>query len=111
MANGGWLCARPAGSLAASIVERTGPVVFSEPARWFSDALTREVERLDLTVTLVATRGGVVNSLRLTSPLRVLEGIFFRSSDSLLPPVVVPLAHDLTVRGGDAVGRPRAVSS
>jgi len=54
-------------------------------------------------VEVLATRTGVVNCLRLTSPLRVFGDISFRSSDSLMPPVVVPLAADLAVRAGDGV--------
>jgi predicted RNA methylase len=52
---------------------------------------------------ITATHSGVVNSLRLTSPMQVLGSIEFKSSDSLMPPVVVPLPRDLTVRAGDAV--------
>jgi predicted RNA methylase len=58
---------------------------------------------IDQDVDVVATRDGVVNSLRLTSPLQVFDSISFRSSDSLMPPVVVPLQEDLTVKAGDVV--------
>jgi hypothetical protein len=44
-----------------------------------------------------------VNSLRLTSPLQVYQGIRFDFSDSLMPPVVVPLQEDLAVLTGDIV--------
>jgi predicted RNA methylase len=58
---------------------------------------------IDEDVDVVATRDGVVNGLRLTSPLQVFGLISFRSSDSLMPPVVVPLPEDLTVRAGEVV--------
>jgi predicted RNA methylase len=58
---------------------------------------------VDHDVDVVANRNGIVNSLRLTSPLQVFGGISFRSSDSLMPPVVVPLAEDLMLRAGDVV--------
>ena len=58
---------------------------------------------IDQDVDIVATRDGVVNGLRLTSPLQVFDGISFRSSDSLMPPVIVPLQEDLEVQGGDVV--------
>lgn len=58
---------------------------------------------VDRSVEVLATRTGVVNSLRLTSPLRIFGDISFRSSDSLMPPVVVPLARDLAVHAGDVV--------
>ena len=54
-------------------------------------------------MSIVATQSGLVNSVRLTSPMRVLGSIEFHSSDSLMPPVVVPLPRDLTVRVGDVV--------
>lgn len=46
---------------------------------------------------------GILNSLRLTSPVQVYEDIMFEGSDSLMPPVVVPLREDLSVRAGDRV--------
>jgi predicted RNA methylase len=55
------------------------------------------------TIEIEATCTGFVNSLRLTSPLKILEGISFQSSDSLMPPVVVPLKQDLEVRTGEVV--------
>jgi predicted RNA methylase len=58
---------------------------------------------IDQSQNVVAARSGVVNSLRLTSPLRVFGSISFRSSDSLMPPVVVPLKEDLEVKAGDVV--------
>jgi predicted RNA methylase len=53
--------------------------------------------------TLIASRSGVVNSLRLTSPLLIFRDIRFQSSDSLVPPVIVPLQQDVEVRAGDSV--------
>lgn len=52
---------------------------------------------------ITATESGVVNSLRLTSPMRVFGAIEFKASDSLMPPVVVPLPEDLEVSAGDLV--------
>lgn len=52
---------------------------------------------------IVATESGLVNSLRLTSPMRVYGAIEFNSTDSLMPPVVFPLPEDLEVSAGDAV--------
>jgi predicted RNA methylase len=54
-------------------------------------------------VELQATRSGIVNSLRLTSPLQVFRNIRFQSSDSLVPPVIVPLENDVEVSAGDVV--------
>jgi predicted RNA methylase len=38
-----------------------------------------------------------------TSPLEIYEGVTFAGSDSLMPPVVVPLPEDVPVRRGDVV--------
>jgi predicted RNA methylase len=80
------------------------PAVLSEPA------LFKHVDMGKINSTsfrgemrIAATQSGVVNSLRLTSPMQVLGAIEFKSSDSLMPPVVVPLPEDLTVTEGDVV--------
>jgi predicted RNA methylase len=52
---------------------------------------------------ILASRSGVVNGLRLTSPIQVDGNICFTSSDSLMPPVIVPLPEDLEVTEGDWV--------
>lgn len=54
-------------------------------------------------IAIKVMSSGVVNSLRLTSPLDVGPGITFEASDSLMPPVVVPLPCDLGVNAGDTV--------
>jgi hypothetical protein len=54
-------------------------------------------------IQLRASATGVVNALRLTSPLDVHDEIRFEQSDSLMPPVVVPLADDVEVAAGDVV--------
>ena len=80
------------------------PLVLSAPA------LVRQVDfsrvnetAIDQGIDVVANHDGVVNSLRLTSPLQVFGDIRFQSSDSLMPPVVVPLEEDLEVHAGDVV--------
>ena len=80
------------------------PDILSEPTLFQKVDFRRVNETvIDHSVEVVATRNGVVNSLRLTSPLQVLEDIYFRSSDSLMPPVIVPLKRDLEVIAGDVV--------
>src|SRR5207249_2788873 len=54
-------------------------------------------------VDVRATRGGVVNSLRLTSPLLISGSIRFQCSDSLVPPVIIPLETDVEVSDGGNV--------
>lgn len=55
------------------------------------------------TIDMVAAKDGKLNSLRLTSPLTVYQDIGFSYTDSLMPPVVVPLETECEVRAGDAV--------
>lgn len=54
-------------------------------------------------VDVMATRSGVVNSLRLTSPLLIFGTIEFQCSDSLVPPVIIPLEADVEVSVGCSV--------
>lgn len=80
------------------------PALLSAPARFrTADFRGFNDTEIEAAVSVVVTRDGVVNSLRLTSPLQLLAGISFRSSDSLMPPVVVPLAADVEVAAGDVV--------
>lgn len=46
---------------------------------------------------------GIVNSIRLTSPLRVHQNIAFDASDSLMPPVIFPLETDIPVVTNDVI--------
>ncbi len=54
-------------------------------------------------VVLPVISGGRINSVRLTSPLSVYGNIAFDSSDSLMPPVVVPLTDDIQASAGDTI--------
>lgn len=46
---------------------------------------------------------GIVNSIRLTSPLQVYKDITFDASDSLMPPVIFPLEKDIPVVKNDVI--------
>ncbi|MFQ5637415.1 MAG: 50S ribosomal protein L11 methyltransferase [bacterium] len=59
---------------------------------------------IDKTIKAKVTHDGTLNSLRLTSPLQVFSEITFDSSDSLMPPVIIPLKKDISVSNGDIVG-------
>ena len=69
----------------------------------FSKFDFREIcpEQISKSIPIEATRDGTINALRLTSPLVIYEDIEFQASDSLMPPVIVPLPHDISVRAGD----------
>ena len=54
-------------------------------------------------VRVTINRPGTLNGFRLTSPLVIHDDVTFPGSDTLMPPVVLPLAHDLPVRAGDTV--------
>lgn len=55
------------------------------------------------TIEIEVRKSGILNSLRLTSPLEVYQQIKFDSSDSLMPPVIVPLTEELAVCKGEQV--------
>ena len=78
------------------------PAPFSV-ATLFSEFDMREenAEQYSHSIEVTATKTGVINSLRLTSPLVLFDDITFSSSDSLMPPVVVPLKNDINVKKGD----------
>ena len=80
------------------------PELYSEPALFSTFEMNRvNPTAFDNTVRITPTRSGTINGVRLTSPLVVGPGIAFSSSDSLMPPVVVPLARDLAVTAGTPV--------
>jgi len=58
---------------------------------------------IDKTIKVKVTKAGTLNSLRLTSPLRVFGKITFNSSDSLMPPVIIPLRKDIFVSKGESI--------
>ncbi len=59
--------------------------------------------RVRATLKIKVTQKGILNSLRLTSPVIVQPGIRFEVSDSLMPAVVIPLKKDFAVSKGDTV--------
>ncbi len=52
------------------------------------------------TIETKAIKDGIVNSIRLTSPLNLYGDINFDQSDSLMPPVILPLEKDISVKKG-----------
>ncbi|HEX8029302.1 MAG TPA: 50S ribosomal protein L11 methyltransferase [Vicinamibacterales bacterium] len=81
-----------------------GPIQLSKPALFteFDYGKINETA-FDREITVTAWTAGTVNSLRLTSPIEYSDGNHFDWSDSLMPPVVVPLENSVTVRAGDGV--------
>lgn len=59
--------------------------------------------QIDGFVEIFVIEDGTLNSLRLTSPLEIYGDITFESSDSLMPPVIVPLENNIHVRKGERV--------
>lgn len=57
----------------------------------------------DNAIEVAVTEDGTLNSLRLTSPVTIYKGIEFEQSDSLMPPVIVPLQNSLRVRRGQVL--------
>src|SRR5690606_18076748 len=81
------------------------PRLLSSPVPYSTFDFTNESvpESYDHAITLKVTTPGRLNSLRLTSPIRVYEDLRFHSSDSLMPPVVIPLPEEIDVEAGDEV--------
>lgn len=81
-----------------------GATVRSAPTLFSTFDYSHEVPTtIEKEIEVRAWTRGVVNSLRMTSPLVVSEGNTFDSSDSLMPPVVVPLPTPVTVEVGEVV--------
>ena len=59
--------------------------------------------KIEKSVIVKILRDGILNSIRLTSPIKVFGNITFDSSDSLMPPVVIPLREDIEVGVADKV--------
>ena len=80
------------------------PTILS-PRALFEEIDLRRINRtsLEKAIEVEVVHSGILNCLRLTSPLEVYRHITFGGSDSLMPPVVVPLREDLPVRRGDRV--------
>ncbi len=58
---------------------------------------------LGFTLELEALATGLLNCARLTSIVQLGPGTVFSGSDSLMPPTIVPLAHNVPVEVGDRV--------
>jgi predicted RNA methylase len=81
-----------------------GPKLRSKPALFTCFDYSGDTpSQIEGEVLIQASSTGVVNSLRLTSPLEVSPGNVFSSSDSLMPPVVVPLPNDVHLKQGESL--------
>ncbi len=67
------------------------------------DLRKTNLKKTEKSVVVKILKSGVLNSLRLTSPLKVFSDIAFDSSDSLMPPVIIPLKKDIEVKVGNKV--------
>ncbi len=76
----------------------SGKILFSE-----IDLRKINPTKIEKSVTVEILKDGIINSIRLTSPLKVFKNITFNSSDSLMPPVVIPLREDIAVSVGSKV--------
>lgn len=80
------------------------PEIFSEPVS-FENIIMNQLNytSFEKTVAITVKKSGVINGIRLTSPLVVGEGVLFHASDSLMPPVVLPLPNNIKVENGQIV--------
>jgi len=78
--------------------------IFSEPVLFHEvDAAQIQPESFDRTISLTTNRFGIVNCLKLTSPVQVYQGLTFESTNTLMPPVIFPLPKDIAVRPGELI--------
>lgn len=74
------------------------PIIFNTV-----DLSQQNPKRFDSSTAIKVIKSGIVNSLRLTSPLQIYGDITFSSSDSLMPPVVMPLKNEIKVHKGQLI--------
>ena len=65
----------------------------------------REINSMSIAkkIEIKVSKNGTLNSIRLTSPIEIYGTIMFDSSDSLMPPVIVPLKNEINVKRGDII--------
>ncbi len=80
------------------------PEILSE-AIVFRHVDFREQQGTEVTaeIAVPVTKDGLLNSIRCTSPLQIYQDIHFQSSDSLMPPVTVPLENERAVSAGETI--------
>jgi predicted RNA methylase len=78
--------------------------LFSKPALFHEvDAAAIQPESFDRTISLTANRFGIVNCLKLTSPVQVYRDLTFESTNTLMPPVIFPLPKDRKIQAGEVI--------
>ena len=91
----------------SSIAQFTGikpPRVMSESRVFNTISFDRENPReIAGSIEFTALTSGMVNSVRLSSIIRIQEGVNFYSTDSLMPHTIVPLKKQLYVKEGQKV--------
>lgn len=66
----------------------------------FVKKVPMEVKHTYKTAALI---DGIINAVRLTSIVCLAEGVNFYSTDSLMPPVIIPLKNDVDANWGDTL--------
>jgi len=91
----------------ASMAQFTGinhPRIMTESKLVSSFNLLKENKRSVSSVTeFTALTSGVINSVRLSSIVKIAEGINFYSTDTLMPLTIVPLKHEIYVNEGQKI--------
>lgn len=91
----------------ASIAQFTGikqPRVMSESKIFDSYKLKeKNDESVDKSINITTMTSGIVNAVRLTSLVKICDGVNFYSTDSLMPQTIMPLEEDIEVKDGEKV--------
>jgi predicted RNA methylase len=80
------------------------PELFSDPVVFENVEMNRiNPISFEKDILIPVKKSGIINGIRLTSPLIVGEKVVFQSSDSLMPPVIIPLPNDIKVEKGQTI--------
>lgn len=91
----------------ASIAQFTGikqPRILTE-SRVFESYKLDEVnpEEVDSSITMTTITSGIANSVRLSSLVKICDGVNFYTTDSLMPQTIFPLSEEVEVCDGEEI--------
>ena len=91
----------------APIAQFTGikhPIIMTESRVVNTISFTKENDReINLSSKFTAITSGIINSVRLSSIVKIADGINFYSTDTLMPLTIVPLKDEIFVKEGQEI--------
>jgi hypothetical protein len=91
----------------ASIAQFTGirqPRILTE-SKVFDSYKLNEVnkEEVDKSISMTTITSGIANSVRLSSLVKICDGVNFYTTDSLMPQTIFPLQEEIEVEDGQTI--------